>query len=75
MPVRREAVTFRKAAQVVKAGEPAPGLIVILSGEVEVTQHDGERGTSPDRHPRARLVHGRAGAAFRAAVAGRRGLR
>jgi len=36
--------SFAGGAQVVKAGQVAPGLIMILSGEVEVTQQDGKQG-------------------------------
>ena len=38
--------SFPKGSQVVKAGEPGHGLIVILSGEVEVTQNNGKDGNA-----------------------------
>jgi hypothetical protein len=36
-----ETKSYARGARVVKAGEVAPGLIVILSGKAEVTQGDG----------------------------------
>jgi thioredoxin reductase (NADPH) len=38
--------SWPKGAQIAKAGEVAPGLIVILAGEVDITQRDGETGSS-----------------------------
>src|SRR6187551_2956459 len=38
--------SFPKGSQVVKAGEPGVGLIAILSGEVEVTQNNGQIGNA-----------------------------
>jgi thioredoxin reductase (NADPH) len=35
---------FEKGEALAKAGEVAPGLIVILSGKVDMTQHDNSRG-------------------------------
>jgi thioredoxin reductase (NADPH) len=36
--------SYAEGSQLVKAGETGPGLTIVLSGEVEVTQNDGERG-------------------------------
>ncbi len=38
--------SYAKAAQLAKAGEVAPGLTIFLSGQVDVTQNDGERGST-----------------------------
>jgi thioredoxin reductase (NADPH) len=37
---------YAKGERVAKAGEPAAGLLIFLSGEVEVTQNDGDRGST-----------------------------
>ena len=37
---------YAKGEWVAKAGEKAPGLLIFLSGEVEVTQNDGDRGST-----------------------------
>jgi thioredoxin reductase (NADPH) len=37
---------YAKGEWVARAGEPAEGLLIFLSGEVEVTQNDGDRGST-----------------------------
>ena len=46
-----EARSYRAGDYIVRVGEPGPGLMLILSGEVEVTQHTGDE-RNPYRHPR-----------------------
>ena len=60
--------SFRAGEMVAQIGEAGPGLMLILSGEVEVSP-TGRRGLPiAHRHPSARQLHGRAGAAVGTAV-------
>ena len=47
-------------------------MFVVLAGEVAITQHNVLGRRAADRHPRSRLVHGRARPALGPPVAGRR---
>ena len=38
--------SYAKGDWIARVGEKAPGLVIFLSGEVEVTQNDGDRGST-----------------------------
>lgn len=37
--------SYRQGSLLVRAGEVGPGLAIVLSGEIKITQNDGERGS------------------------------
>ena len=52
--------SYRAGEALAQVGEAGPGLMLILSGKVEISQHDERGQRTPHRHPRARQFHGRA---------------
>lgn len=47
---------YRADGPVVKAGEPSPGLLLILSGEIEVVRHQGAERAVIVRHKRGNFL-------------------